>query len=395
MPIDTQFNGLDDLSARLKRNYETLNGPLAIGADQGLTTTSVQPFQTPTLESQAAGLDSAAGPQGPAPATITQAANGKPADKQAPKLQFTKKAEDASTVHELISAAKPSSLNNYMDWWEKQNGAIDHKYDYMRQQLGDKAPADRPLSRKDKFSALMDFGINLIKASNGRKYDTEGAYANAIGATVEQQGQKRDLEGKVYNDRLSGIESGRAVEKKNLGNYGEALKGQADISMRNAQQSSEEAKLQKTLHPDPETIYADQGIHQLTPGSNQAKPVLGIDGKPLTNLKVGSHGASAASRDDRTAKQKDYEFLISKGKDPAVAEIMAYNVKTGDPRKDHLTVYKSALTATFGNEAKAKQIADEYIGFAYPQGTSIQTDSPGVRPQQNDPEGIRDLLFKK
>lgn len=296
----------------------------------------------------------------------------------APKLSFTPKVEKAKTVGEVIDAAKPKSLNNYMDWWEAQHGAIDDKWNHVQEQIGAKPDPNRLMSRKEKFAALMDFGINLIKASQGRGEDTVGTFATAVGATAEGETMKRKQEEHDWEGKNAAVQKGRLEEQKSIGNYGDALKGQASIDMNRGRQTAEEAKLAREQGAAPDTLSTDQGVHQWNPITKKFEPTLGVDGKPLTNLKVGGRGGQ---HDSRTAKEKDYEFLVAHGKDPASAELIAFAERTGDPRKDYLTVFNRALTTSFGDEKKAKQIAEEAIKYAYPDGTDIQDDSPPMRPR--------------
>lgn len=387
MPFDPQPTALDDYRQRLRSRLDALRSASSTDA---LSAAAAQPVamtpQAPTLSMPPAAptMSQAAAPTS-APTTLTQAAQGKPTDAQAPTLQFGKSVGKAKTVGEIVNAAKPSSLNNYMDWWETQNGAIDHKYDYLRQQLGAPPNPDRKMTRKEKFAALMDFGINLIKASQGRQYDTAGAFATAVGATVEGLQGKRQQESADFAQKEQAIEAARAAEKKPLGTYGEALKSQADINMRGAQQTAEETRLLAEKNKEPGTLYTDQGIQRWNPETQNYEPVLGADGKPLTNLKVGARGGSAASRDSRTANQKNIDDLVGRGVPEELATNIVYR-RTVDPRKAWADIYRDRRRQ-YASEEEARSEADAIIARFYGDDWKERSQKPAI--QENDPLGIR------
>lgn len=347
------------------------------------------------------GLDEAAQQQAPtaqpqAAPQNAQAAGGLSAvgktGKPPPKLIFKEdKLPEVKGPADLVDAATPKSLNTYMNWYDREVANINQTYDNMHTKLGIKPDEERKMTRKEKFGMLMQFGLNLIKASQGRQYDPLGALAVGVGSTIEDQQAQRKQEGLDYDSKSSMIEGQRQGRLKELGTYGSAMKSQAEINMRGAQQTAENAKLANEEGKAPSTLYTDQGIQSWNKNTKKFEPLTDLNGKPLTNMKVGSRGG--VGRDMRPAQQKLFEFLVNERKmDPDKAEQLVFHEKTGDPRKDYISVYSRSLTANFGDSKKADEDARKIIDMLYGEGTDIAGSSPpALTPpkQPNDPLGIR------
>lgn len=293
------------------------------------------------------------------------------------------KLDKAKTVADHVMAMKPSSGERFMDWWEKEHGQINAAYDTIKEQLGHPPEPNRLLSRKEKFAALMDFGVNLIKASEG---GAKNPTAVAVGATVQGLDNKNQLERDRFDQRSGVIEKGRNDALKTLGNRGDALKGAAEIDMRKAQQTAEEAKLEKEKNAAPDTIYTDQGVQTWDAERKAYKSATGADGKPLTNMKVGGRGGSAASRDSRTANEKNIEDLISRNIPESLATDIVYR-RTKDPRKAWQDIYRDRRRQ-YASEKEAKAEADDVISRFYGNDWETRVQEPTI-PDSNDPFGIR------
>lgn len=291
------------------------------------------------------------------------------------------KVTKANNASELIDAMKPKARNQFMDWWEQQYGAINDHYDQVRAQIGQRPDADRKLSRKEKWAALMDFGLNLIKSSQSQQQGGQGdnlgsALAVAAGNTVSGIDQKRNLEAATYDQKAPGVETGRQTALKNLGSYGDALKGQASIDADRARQAGYERETDKA----PDTLGTDQG--QLVWDGAQKKyvPMLDAKGQPYTNLKVGARGG--VDRDSRSSEEKKYDHLTTLGLPKDAAMRIAYRQTSGSPVKDYKDVYRTAMTSNFGNSKKAKEIADSFISFVY-GADAIQEAQQAMVPEES------------
>jgi len=76
------------------------------------------------------------------------------------------KLKDAKTLADHVDAMTPAYRKAYLNWYEGQYGRIQDHYDEMLKQIGEKPDPDRQLSRKDMWTALMNFGVSMIKNSS-------------------------------------------------------------------------------------------------------------------------------------------------------------------------------------------------------------------------------------
>jgi hypothetical protein len=305
----------------------------------------------------------------------------------APKFD-PEKIESAKTIKDVLDAMPKKDQGTYMDWWEKQHGAINEKWNAIEAQLGQRPKKGGKLSRKDKFGLLMEFGLNLIKNSQPRGHSQPtlaDAGAGAVHDTVRGAQARQEYDEALYDQRLGAARAGRAEELKGIGNYGDALKGQSQID-ENERQGAEADTRRMREENEADILQSDQGTYARNRLTGKTDPVLGIDGKPLTNFKVGQRGG--VERDSRSSEEKKFDHLTKLGMDKETAMRIAYRQMSGDPRKDYQSVFRAALTSNFGDEKKAKQIADSYIEFVYP-GESLQQRSAPLVPADDDPLGLR------
>jgi hypothetical protein len=307
-----------------------------------------------------------------------------PADWQ-PKVD-EEKLTNAKSFPEVMDAMDRSSQTEYMDWWEKQYGSINAKWNKVQEDIGDRPDPRRKLSRRDKFDMLMEFGLNLMRASSPQESggDTTQALASAFHDTVRGQQANRYGEQVAYNQALAGADAGRAAELKELGNRGAALKEAADIQQVDARTTDLQARPGEIV----DVMDTTEGKMGRTRGGALSALKSPETGKTLRqDPTMGARGG--AIRDSRPVEEKRFEHLIKLGLPQELAMRIAYKQASGDPRKDHLAVFKTAMTSNFGDEKRARKIADAYIEFTYGADTELDQRDQPMLPKQDDPLGIR------
>lgn len=131
-------------------------------------------------------------------------------------------AQSIKTPQDMVK--KMSNADEFISAWEQERGSVNDHYDSMVRELGQR-PDNSKLSKKDKFAMLMEFGLNLIKASQrGSGQSLAGALATSAGATFAGQRAKEMDAQDRYDARRSAIEQGRAGALKGLGTRSDALK---------------------------------------------------------------------------------------------------------------------------------------------------------------------------
>jgi hypothetical protein len=368
------------------RPAPTMQGGLPMSIDGAAPARAPAPGTAPV----AIGAAAPGAAPGGAPGGIGAPIDGKPGmgkiqAKPPFKVKYKEGAlKEVKTTGDLIDAMKPKSQREYMDWWEQQYGNINQRYNDLQKQLGRRPDADGDLTRKDQFRMLMEFGMELMaRAGKGE----QGAGSAAFASSYERAKGRKAGQAAEYDARSQMIEKGRGEELKAIGSYGDALKGQATIDTQATQMQEAEGRMAAAKRRRPEIISADQGTFDYDPETRETTAITGIDGKPLTNREVGSRGGVA--RDSRVAEEKRFDHLMSLGMPKEAAMRIAYKQPSGDPRKDYLAVFKSAMSSNYGDERKAKEIADSYIEFTYP-GETVDKRSQPMLPSTNDPLGLRD-----
>lgn len=200
------------------------------------------------------------------------------------------KLAQVKTPEDLMAVLPKKDKDTYLDWWEQQHGNINEKYDELAQQAG--APMGK-MSREEKFTLLMKFGLNLIRASSPAKgQGTGAAFAEAVGATGEQY--LDDKERKKYEQRatLAEIENRRKSELEDIGTYGDALKSQSDLERTSSSierdkvgMEADRFRIQKDqyemAHPKESLIYGEGGDIYGYAGGGRASQITDRAGKPL------------------------------------------------------------------------------------------------------------------
>lgn len=290
--------------------------------------------------------------------------------------------KNVKSVDDVINAMKPKSQAKYMDWWEEQHGSINDRFNQLQQELGQRPNPDADLSRKDQFRMLMEFGIELMARAGAGEQGAGGkAFANAYGNSRDRQALKTA----DHDARSQLIEKGRQDSQKQIGSYGDALKGQSDIDQNEVQMREAEGRMKNANRRKPEIINSDQGTYDYDTESMEATPITGIDGKPLTNKEVGSRGGSAAARDSRTANQKNIEDLTQRGVPEQLALDIVYRRIT-DPKKAWNDIYRDRRRQ-YASETEAKEEADRIMSRFY--GDDWETGATTPKIDKSDPLGLR------
>jgi hypothetical protein len=326
-----------------------------------------------------------------------------------PQAEFDpKKLAKVKTTLDLLNAMKPQSRSDYMDWWQKQHGDINDRYDSLKAQIGARPSDDEPQTRKEKFAALLEFGLHLMKNSAAPSQNQGAVLESTLSDSVEdaQKQHQANIQGKqqAYDAQAQAIESAREKDLEGIGTPAAAMKTQADLSRQDTENLKDRAAAYKDVSqtldeqeraqgPKTYSTGKDGNLYSLEPDENgnpRAKPVLGIDGKPFNGRVLGRDTGSGIDKDD-TAQIRNLKFLTGVlGVDPDRAANIAFKPKTNDPMKDHADVYKSIMTATMGDTDKAKTGADQYIIDNYGAGALSRATAPVVPPQkpQGGPIGV-------
>lgn len=327
-------------------------------------------------------LSGGGNPNGPAPAGIEQPPPQKGQIATGPETQpeyDAKRLAKANTTLDILNAMKPKSRGEYMSWWEKQHGDIDAKYDHLQSQLGDRPADEQPTTKKEKFAQLLEFGLHLMKNS-ARATSNQGAVLTDTLADSIHQGQQTHQAGIQqqqgdYDAKANAIEQGRRREQAGIGTPESAMKGQETADKDETSELKDTAgafKSVSTALADKQTAagqpqYAtgpDGGIQALTRDENGnvvAKPVTGIDGKPFKGRVLGREAGSGIDKGDPAAV-RTYKYATGVlSIDPNVAAPILGVKPSGNPLRDHTSIYKSLLTATMGDTEKSQRAADQYV----------------------------------
>lgn len=338
------------------------------------------------------------------------------------KLKFDQdKLAKANTTLEVLNAATSSSRKQYMNWWQQQHGDIDEKYDNMKSQLGARPSDDEPQTKKEKFAALLEFGLHLMKASS-QPTTNQGA---VLSGTLSDE---HDAMTKAHQDNIAkrqgdydasanAIETARDKEQKGIGTPAQAMKASSDQVKGDAAATKDQASALKSVNDVDTTKASSLGaptyatgpggvIHAIVrdaDGTAHAAPVTGIDGKPFVGKVLGREAGSGIdkSKDDPAAVRTHKYLTNVLGIDPDTAAKVAFKPKTGNPNADHAAIYKSVMSATFGDTEKAKRTADQYVldqygadGVAKANAPLVTEKPPAAALQGLTPGNVRDFGAK-
>ena len=349
----------------------------------------------------------------PAPGGIAQGTGNTKGEVPTPDVQMKFKPDKlakAQTTLDVLNAATAASRKEYMDWWEKQHGDIDDRYDHLKSQIGARPSDDEPQSKKEKFAALLEFGLHLMKNSaqastnqgavlSGTLSDEHDAMNKAHQDSIAKaQGQ--------YDTQAAAIESGRAEEQKGIGTPAAAMKASDDQAKTAATATKEQAQGLKAIN-DVDTqkassmgaptyvTHPDNTLHQLirdADGHTHEEPVLNLDGKPAVGRVLGrttGSGIDKSGQDPAAVRTFKYATGVL-GMDKNTAAPILGIKPTGKPQADHASVYKAVMTATSGDDEKAKRVADQYTLDNYGAGALAHANEPPL-PEQPSAQALQGL----
>jgi hypothetical protein len=318
-----------------------------------------------------------------------------------------KKLAKANNALDLLNAMKPKSRTDYMDWWEKQHGDIDEKYDNLKKEIGARPSDDEPQSKQEKLAALITFGLHLMKnsapATTNQGAVLTGTLSDETDAMNKAHADKVAASQKTYDDQANAIEQGRTEEQKGIGTPAQAQAAQAKMNLDVSQETKNNAQAFKAVSDTQNTKVGAMGpatystapdgtVMQLVrdeDGKTHAEPVLDIEGKPYKGKILGRTTGSGIDKSD-TAQIRNHQYLTNVlGVDENTAAQIAFKPKTGSPTQDHKDIYKALLGATMDPD-KAKRGADQYVLENYGAGAIPRANAP-IIPQAPPAEALQGL----
>lgn len=191
------------------------------------------------------------------------------------------KLKDIKTSDDLINAMPDKRANEYLDWWEKQNGEINDKYDQLSKQFDIKD--DKRMSRKEKFGLLMQFGLHLMRNSASDRYGGDLGSALGTSASDTVQDYQRGVATREYKRQgnLKDLEAHRTRDMEKIGTHGDAIMRQSELDERQARKKNLEAK---QPNGDGSVVETDQGLFYRQ-GGNLSRMTDPDTGKPLSRTK--------------------------------------------------------------------------------------------------------------
>lgn len=178
-------------------------------------------------------------------------------------FDFGVKEEDlkgVKTVGDLVQKLPEEKANAYMDWWEQRYGQINNKYDAMLAELGERPdPKSRDLSRKDKFTLLMEFGLNLMKHSQ-QGGDRTGAMGAALHDTVRGDQARREKDFERHRSLSGEIEGRREKDLKAIGTRGDAMVTSQNLGAAAAKESREATEFAERDDEVKNVVYGDDAV---------------------------------------------------------------------------------------------------------------------------------------
>jgi len=326
------------------------------------------------------------------------------------KLKFDdEKLKKAQTTLDVLNAATASSRKQYMDWWQQQHGNIDEKYDNLKTQLGARPSDDEPQTQKEKFAALLEFGLHLMKNSSAPTSNQGGVLTGTL--SDEHDAMNKAHQDSItkaqgdYDTQASAIETARDSEQKGIGTPAQAQKASSDQAKGDSAAVKDQASALKSINDVDTTKASALGaptyavgpggvIHAIVRDANghaHAEPVTGIDGKPFQGKVLGREAGSGIDKSNQDpAAVRTHKYMVNVlGMDPDTAAKVAFHAKTGDPNADHASVFKSVMGATM-DDATAKRVADQYVLDQYGAGGLAKANAPLI-PDRPPPEAMKGL----
>lgn len=280
------------------------------------------------------------------------------------------KLEDVHTPEHLIDSLTVPKQNIFMDWWEQQHGAINDRYDSLRADLGQRPDPNRDPTRKEKFVALMHFGLHLMQNAK-RGNDPMAAVGQSAEEALAGQKQHQVAQTEDYDSRVAGIEGQRQTQLKNIGNYGQAVR--EDALIQNANVRTEIARLNAGKAPktgQPTTRILSDGTQvDYDPDSKSWNPSVDKNGKPIGKMPL--QGPRGGMGRGESATVQNIKALEARNYSTADAVNMVLHHKpTGDPQKDYVSILNKNTPpgASAAEIENARATAEETINHIYGEG---------------------------
>ncbi len=345
--------------------------------------------------------------QGPPKPGIEAGATGQKGEIPTPdaelKFKDPDKLKKAQTTLDILNAATTASRSQYMAWWEKQHGAIDDKYDNLKQQLGARPSEEEPQTKKEKFAALLEFGLHLMKASAAPSTNQGAALTDTVADSIQKAqaapGQKLAASQDAYDTQAAAIETARNKAQAGIGGPAAAQKAADDMAKTTSAATKDQAAALRDINDVDTTKAAAMGpatyatdakgiVHSITRGDDgqaKAQPVTGIDGKPFTGRILGRATGSGVDKGDPAAVRTFKYATGVQGYSTDDAKAILGIKSTGKPDADHLSVYNNALRVNGGDHEAADRIADQYVLNKYGAGALARQNSPQLPQGQGPP----------
>jgi hypothetical protein len=280
-------------------------------------------------------------------------------------------AHTAADVFDALSVAKQSQ---YMNWWEQQHGDIDDRYNALQADLGTRPDPNRDPTKTEKFTELMNFGLNLLR-NNKRGGDPMQALGTSAQEALGTQQQKQQAQTADFDARSAAITKARQADQKDIGNYGQAVREDAinkDTQTRTAIAQANAAKPPKVPPTRAaERSYDAQGNMTVrdddptSPTFGKWMPAQGANGNLGPQNIQGPRGGSTAGG----SKQIEaLTALESRGYSTADAVNTVFHVKpSGDPFHDYTSILNKNTPqgATADEKADAAQTAEDTVNHMY------------------------------
>lgn len=283
------------------------------------------------------------------------------------------KLKDAKHVGDVLDSLPKSQAEKYMDWWEKEHGSIDAKFNQMNSSLGVRPDKDATPTRKDMFRMLMDFGLNLIKNSSPQNSAGRGVnIASAVGQAVGNQEDYQAQQQHAYDQRAQNVETMRQGAFKNLGTRGQAMESAGRIQAEEARQQTEgvrsqaeqariamyEGKYDKDNIANPNNPIVDpEGNLHFTTKTGKDIPLKDARGNPVKqNLSAMKGRGGLGHKSVFQEKMDAYDKLNPLPKDASQSDIEKHNL-------DALR-YSAGGHSEMSSDmlVKAQRMAVQYLG---------------------------------
>lgn len=309
-----------------------------------------------------------AGPTAPATPVAQQSAMQPPASGAA---ALPADAEGEGGFRSIFKAMpKPEQKQAVDDFEDKQlkqgNLSIDSAYDNLAQQIGH--PPNEKLTREDKGMLLMEFGLNLMRASSGGR-QFGAAVGDAGAATLSNFQTRRQQEKQDYTSKLAKVEQGRAEAKTDL------AKQSALESSRDHRYEQRDIRREKREDDQVTRTVTDENgdVYGVTRGGETSLLEDQGGGSIRAPKKPGPAGARGGRGFESDARYQRYMEVNGKGPDgkPLTGAAMravqqealefSRSTRTGSNDKQWTDIFRDA-TRRGGSPEEARKEADSALG---------------------------------